>query len=56
MKYQKDQIALMQRNDKFWGTKPHIDAFGIQIYSNDDAMVTALKSGELDAVETVPTR
>jgi peptide/nickel transport system substrate-binding protein len=45
----------MQRNPKFWGTKPHIDSFGIQIYSNDDAMVTALKSGELDAVESVPT-
>jgi peptide/nickel transport system substrate-binding protein len=55
VQYQKDQIALMQRNDKFWGTKPHIDGFGIQIYSNDDAMVQALKSGELDAVETVPT-
>lgn len=54
-KYDKDQIVLMQRNDKFWGTKPHIDGFGIQIYSNDDAMVTALKSGELDAVETLPT-
>jgi peptide/nickel transport system substrate-binding protein len=55
VKYQKDQIALMQRNDSFWGTKPLIDGFGIQIYSNDDAMVQALKSGELDAVETVPT-
>jgi peptide/nickel transport system substrate-binding protein len=55
IKYEKDQIVLMQRNDKFWGTKPHIDSFGIQIYSNDDAMVTALKSGELDALETIPT-
>jgi peptide/nickel transport system substrate-binding protein len=54
-KYEKDQIVLMERNDKFWGQKPHIDGFGIQIYSNDDAMVTALKSGELDAVETLPT-
>jgi peptide/nickel transport system substrate-binding protein len=55
VKYQKDPIALMQRNDSFWGTEPLIDGFGIQIYSNDDAMVQALKSGELDAVETVPT-
>jgi peptide/nickel transport system substrate-binding protein len=55
VRYEKDQIALMQRNDSYWGTKPHIEGFGIQIYSNDDALVTALKSGELDAVETVPT-
>ena len=55
VKYTKDEIALMQRNPTYWGTKPHIDAFGIQIYSNDDAMTTALKNGELDVIEGVPT-
>jgi peptide/nickel transport system substrate-binding protein len=53
--YKKDQIALMQRNDSYWGTEPYLDGFGIQIYDNDDAMVTAFKNGELDGVETVPT-
>jgi peptide/nickel transport system substrate-binding protein len=53
--YQKDQIALLKRNDSFWGQKPHIDGFGIQIYNNDDAMVTALKNGQLDGIESVPT-
>jgi peptide/nickel transport system substrate-binding protein len=55
VKYQKDEIALMQRNPSYWGPKPHIDAFGLQIYSDDDAMITALKNGELDAVEGIPT-
>lgn len=55
VKYQKDEIALMQRNPNFWGAKPHMDGFGIQIYSDDDAMITALKNGQLDGVETVPT-
>jgi len=56
VKYQKDDIALLQRNPKFWGQpKPHIDGFGIQIYSNEDAMITALKKGDLDGVEGVPT-
>ena len=55
VKYQKDQIALMQRNPTYWGPKPHIDGFGIQIYSDDDAMITALKNHELDAVEGIPT-
>jgi peptide/nickel transport system substrate-binding protein len=53
--YKKDQIALMQRNDSYWGPKPSIDGFGIQIYDNDDAMVTALKNGQLDGIEYVPT-
>jgi peptide/nickel transport system substrate-binding protein len=53
--YKKDQIALMQRNDTYWGPEPSIDGFGIQIYDNDDAMVTALKNGQLDGIETVPT-
>jgi len=53
--YQKDQIALLKRNPKFWGPKPHIDGFGIQIYSDDDAMITALKNHSLDAVEQIPT-
>ena len=55
VKYQKNQIALFQRNDSYWGTKPQIDVFGLQQYSNDDAMVSALKAHDLDALETVPS-
>jgi len=55
VKYQKDQIALLEKNPNFWGTKPHIDGFGIQIFSDDDAMITAYKNGELDGIEGVPT-
>jgi peptide/nickel transport system substrate-binding protein len=53
--YQKDQIALLKRNDSYWGKKPIIDGFGIQIYGNEDAMVTAMKNGQLDGIEGVPT-
>lgn len=52
--YQKQQIALFKKNPNFYGTKPHIDGFGLQFFTDDDAMITALKSGELDAVETIP--
>jgi peptide/nickel transport system substrate-binding protein len=52
--YKKSQIALFQANPNYYGTKPHIDGFGLQFYQNDDAMITALKQGQLDAVETVP--
>jgi peptide/nickel transport system substrate-binding protein len=54
VKYQKDQIALFKRNPKWYGDKPHMDGFGLQYFSNEDAMVTALKNGEIDAVESLP--
>src|SRR5579884_3683477 len=54
VRYQKNQIALFQRNSSYWGPKPKIDEFGLQQFSNDDAMVQALKSHALDAIETVP--
>jgi peptide/nickel transport system substrate-binding protein len=52
--YKKKDIALFQRNPNFWGPKPHIDGWGLQYYSNDDAMISALKNGELDGAESVP--
>jgi peptide/nickel transport system substrate-binding protein len=54
VKFQKNQIALFQRNSSYWGPKPKIDEFGLQQFSNDDAMVQALKAHQLDALETVP--
>jgi peptide/nickel transport system substrate-binding protein len=52
--YEKKQIANLVANPSFYGQKPHIDGFGLEFFENDDAMVTALKSGQLDAIETVP--
>jgi peptide/nickel transport system substrate-binding protein len=54
VKFQKNQIALFQRNSSYWGPKPKVDEFGLQQFSNDDAMVQALKAHQLDALETVP--
>lgn len=54
VKFQKDQIALFRRNDSFYGPKPQVDAFGLQMFSNDDALVAALKAHDIDAVEDVP--
>lgn len=54
VRYQKNTIALFQRNNSYWGTKPKIDEFGLQQFSDDDAMVSALKAHSLDAIETVP--
>jgi peptide/nickel transport system substrate-binding protein len=54
IKYTKNQITLFQRNNSYWGVKPKIQEFGLQQFSNDDAMVEALKSHNLDAIEAVP--
>jgi len=54
VKFKQNNVAVFQRNDSYWGPKPKIDEFGLQQYSNDDAMITALKAHDLDAVESVP--
>lgn len=54
VKFQKDQIALFQRNGSFYGEKPKVDAFGLRMFSNDDALVSALKAHDIDAIEDVP--
>src|SRR6266550_1126461 len=50
-KYTPKQVALFKRNPSFYGPKPHIDGFGLQFFGTTDAMITALKSHQLDGVE-----
>src|SRR4029078_5530966 len=52
--YTKNTIALFQRNPHWYGTPAHIDGVWVQLYRDEDAMVTALKTGELDAINEIP--
>jgi peptide/nickel transport system substrate-binding protein len=54
VQYTKNQITLFKPNPTYWGAKPKVAEFGLQQFTNDDAMVEALKTGGLDAIETVP--
>jgi peptide/nickel transport system substrate-binding protein len=54
VKYQKNDIALFQRNNSFYGEKPKADGFGLRMFSNEDTLVAALKAHEIDAIESVP--
>lgn len=54
VKYVPKEIALFQRNPEWWGPKPHIEGFGIEYFADDDSMIQALITHQLDAVETVP--
>jgi peptide/nickel transport system substrate-binding protein len=38
----------MERNPYFWGTKPTVDKIEFRLYTNQEAMVQALKNGEID--------
>jgi peptide/nickel transport system substrate-binding protein len=55
--YKKDQLALFDRNPNWWSaTKPEISGFGLQIFANSDAMVTALRTGQVDMIgESTPS-
>lgn len=52
--YTPKQSALFKRNPNFYGQKPHIAGLSLQFFSTTDAMIIALKSGQLDGVENVP--
>jgi peptide/nickel transport system substrate-binding protein len=54
-KFKKDEIALFEKSKNYYGSqKAKVDAFGLRMFSNDDAMVSALKAHEIDAIEDVP--
>lgn len=55
--YKKDQMMLFSSNENWYGKKPNIDGWGLQFFANDDAMVSALKSGQIDmtGLTTPPT-
>ena len=46
----------MQANDSYWGGRPEVDEVVFRFFNNGDAMVAALKSGEIDAAHAVPAQ
>jgi peptide/nickel transport system substrate-binding protein len=48
--YQTNHIALFKDNPMWWGKPPHIKGFGLEFFSNADAMVSALETGQLDMI------
>ena len=49
-----DRIVL-QRNDAYWGPKPHWARATLKIISNNAARTAALLSGDVQIIESVPT-
>jgi peptide/nickel transport system substrate-binding protein len=53
-KYVPKQFAIFDRNDGFYGTKPHVARIGYTIFSSPDALVKSLQTGAVDAAEQAP--
>jgi peptide/nickel transport system substrate-binding protein len=53
-KYDKKGTTIMQANPNYYGPRPKLKAFGVTLYQNADAMIAALKGGEIDGVDEVP--
>ena len=53
-KFEKGQFARFKANPYYYGGKPAVDRVVLRNFDNPDAMVAALKRGEIDAAEDVP--
>lgn len=52
-KYEKKGTTIFEKNESYYG-EANVDAVGLQIFQNEDAMVSALKAGEIDHVDGLP--
>jgi peptide/nickel transport system substrate-binding protein len=52
--FKKGQFARFEANPNYYGGKPAIDEVVIRVFNNPDAMVAALKRGEIDFIQDVP--
>ncbi len=52
--YENGQFIRLVRNDDYWGTPPKsLDEVVFHVYTNQEAMVQALKGGDLDIVDAL---
>lgn len=47
------QFWTMDRNPHYWGEQPAVDQIQFQVFTNQEAMVEALKNGEIDIADGV---
>ena len=52
--FEKGQFARFKANPNYWGGRPAVDKVVLRKFNNPDAMVAALKTGELDAAQDLP--
>ncbi|MEO7729255.1 MAG: ABC transporter substrate-binding protein [Burkholderiales bacterium] len=55
VRYAKGDRIELARNDSYWGTKPAWDKVTFRVIASDPSRVAALLSGDVQAIENVPT-
>lgn len=54
VEFEPKAFMRLEAFDGHWGGRPHIDELIYQYFDNDEAQVNALKSGEVDLLDSVP--
>src|SRR5262249_27469565 len=55
VKFARGESVDLARNDSYWGTKPAWDRVQLRMLPSDPVRTAALLSGELDAIEHIPS-
>ena len=50
-----DDNVVLARNDQYWGGKAQWDNVTLRVFKNPSARVAAIRSGDVDVIESVPT-
>ncbi len=50
-----DDNVVLARNDQYWGGKAQWDNVTLRVFKNPSARVAAMRSGDVDMIESVPT-
>ena len=53
-KFEKKGTTIYERNPGYYERPAYVDAVGLQIFTNEDAMIEAFRAGELDAIDELP--
>ena len=53
-KFENKGTTIYEKNPGYYGQQPYVDAVGLQIFTNEDAMVEALRAGQLDSIDELP--
>jgi peptide/nickel transport system substrate-binding protein len=54
VKYTYQQVLVLERNPSYYGQRAHISGFGVELFSNDDALIAAMRAGTIDAATGDP--
>jgi peptide/nickel transport system substrate-binding protein len=54
VKYTYQQALVLERNPRYYGPPAHLSGFGIELFSNDDALVAAMRAHQVDVATGDP--